>query len=157
MNGLKRILLAEDDIAGVELTLSALKSFNLANDVQVVNDGEECLDYLFRRGQYSEFPEGNPAVLLLDLKMPKVDGLEVLKEIRKTASLKLIPVVIMTSSKEESDRVASYELGTNGYVVKPIDVGAFVNAIREVGNFWAIVNDPPPGCLPNSHDLTGDS
>lgn len=148
MEGIKRILLAEDDLNGVELTLGALKAFNLANDVQVVYDGEECLDYLFRRNEFEGLPEGNPAVLLLDLKMPKVGGLEVLKTIRSDPKLKLIPVVIMTSSKEERDRVDSYELGTNAYVVKPIDVADFVRAIREVGSFWAIINDAPPGSVP---------
>jgi CheY-like chemotaxis protein len=148
MTGLKRILLAEDDLNGVELTLAALKEFNLVNDVQVVNDGEECLDYLYRRGEFVEIPNGNPAVLLLDLKMPKVGGLEVLETIRKDPKLKFIPVVIMTSSREESDRIASYELGTNAYIVKPIDMSAFVHAIRDVGSFWAIMNEPPPGTIP---------
>lgn len=145
MNQLKRILLAEDDPGGVELTLGALKEFNLSNNVQVVYDGEECLDYLHRRGEYADREAGNPAVLLLDLKMPKVSGLEVLEEMRAKPELAMIPVVVMTSSTEERDVVESYRLGTNAYIVKPIDVTAFVHAIREVGNFWAILNEPPPG------------
>jgi CheY-like chemotaxis protein len=145
MTALKRILLAEDDPGGVELTVGALKEFNLTNDVQVVNDGEECLDYLHRRGEYASREAGNPAVLLLDLKMPKVSGLEVLEELRADPKLSMIPVVVMTSSTEERDLAESYRLGTNAFIVKPIDVTAFVHAIRDVGSFWAILNEPPPG------------
>lgn len=147
MNGLKRILLAEDDDYGVELMLSVLKGFNLSDDVQVVQDGEECLDYLFRRGSFEGLPSGNPAVLLLDLKMPKVNGLEVLQTIRANPELARIPVVIMTSSKSERDIVEGYRLGTNAYIVKPIDVTSFVDVIKEVGSFWAVINEPPPGSV----------
>ena len=145
MNGLARILLVEDDAKDVELTLTALEEYNLANEVVVVRDGEEALDYLYCRGSYRARAKGNPAVMLLDLKLPKVDGLEVLKTVRNNGSLKLMPVVVLTSSREERDMVASYKLGVNAYVVKPVDFHEFVNAIKELGVFWAVINEPPPG------------
>jgi DNA-binding response OmpR family regulator len=147
MTVIGRILLVEDDPKDVELTMTALEDYNLANEVVVARDGEEALDYLLRRGKFASRPDGNPAVMLLDLKLPKVDGLEVLGEVRKNEKLKLIPVVVLTSSHEERDMVASYKLGVNAYVVKPVDFHEFVNAIRELGVFWAVVNQPPPGSI----------
>ncbi|VXC76078.1 response regulator [Massilia sp. 9I] len=142
---LKPILLVEDNPHDLELTLIALAKSQLANEVVVVRDGAEALDYLHRRGEFRERAVGNPAVILLDLKLPKVDGLEVLKEIRDTDSLKSIPVVMLTSSKEEQDVVRSYELGVNAYVVKPVDFAEFLRAIADLGIFWAVLNEPPPG------------
>lgn len=146
-NKLGRILMVEDDPKDVELTLTALEDYKLANEVVVTRNGEQALDYLYCRGQYSTRDCGNPAVVLLDLKLPKVDGLEVLKQIKSDPKLGMIPVVVLTSSKEEKDMVASYKLGVNGYVVKPVDFHEFVNAIRELGVFWAIINEPPPGSI----------
>ena len=142
---LKPILLVEDNPNDLELTLIALAKSQLANEVVVVRDGAEALDYLHRRGEFAARTVGNPAVILLDLKLPKVDGLEVLKEIRETEALKSIPVVMLTSSKEEQDVVRSYELGVNAYVVKPVDFTEFVRAIADLGIFWAVLNEPPPG------------
>jgi CheY-like chemotaxis protein len=147
MNLLGRILMVEDDPRDVELTLTALGEYNLTNEVVVIHDGEEALDYLYRRGNFSARQSDNPAVLLLDLKLPKVDGLEVLKQVKSDEILRVIPVVVLTSSREESDMVASYKLGVNAYVVKPVDFHEFVNAIKELGMFWAIVNEAPPGSL----------
>ena len=141
---LKRILLAEDSDRDAELTLNALAQHNLVNEIERVRDGAEALDYLYRRGQFSSRPNGNPAVVLLDLKMPKVDGLEVLRQMRNEPEFKLIPVVVMTSSREEQDVVRSYELGANAYVVKPVQFNEFMNAVKQVGVFWAIINQPPP-------------
>jgi CheY-like chemotaxis protein len=147
MNRLGRILMVEDDPKDVELSLTALEDYNLVNEVIVVHDGEEALDYLYCRGEYKTRPSGNPAVMLLDLKLPKVDGLEVLKQIKSDEELRMIPVVVLTSSKEEKDMVASYKLGVNAYVVKPVDFHEFVNAIKELGVFWAVINEPPPGSV----------
>ncbi|MEW6084047.1 MAG: response regulator [Chloroflexota bacterium] len=147
MNELKRILLVEDDPRDVELTLTALGENNLANEVVVTRDGAEALDYLRREGNYKERPNGNPAVILLDLKMPKVDGLQVLREVRNDPDLKIIPVVILTSSREERDLVESYQLGVNAYVVKPVDFSEFINAVKETGLFWAVINEAPPGSI----------
>ena len=144
---LGRILMVEDDPKDVELTLTALEDYNLANEVVVTRDGEQALDYLYCRGEYKTRSNGNPAVMLLDLKLPKVDGLEVLKQMKSDAELRMIPVVVLTSSKEEKDMVASYKLGVNAYVVKPVDFHEFVNAIKELGVFWAIINEPPPGSV----------
>ncbi|MBC2704616.1 response regulator [Desulfobacula sp.] len=144
MRNLKRILLAEDDQRDIELTLAALEDINLANEIDVVRDGEEALDYLFKRAEYKDRENGNPAVVLLDLKMPKVDGLEVLRQIKKSDDLCHIPVVILTSSKMESDLITSYDLGVNAYVVKPIEFEDFVKAVKELGSFWAILNESPP-------------
>ncbi len=141
---LKRILLVEDNPNDAELTLEALAEHNLANDVEWVHDGEEALDYLFCRGKFAGGNCNDLAVVLLDLKLPKVDGLEVLRAIKSTESLKLVPVVVLTSSREEKDLVESYELGVNAYVVKPVDFGEFMNAVEELGVFWALVNEPPP-------------
>jgi CheY-like chemotaxis protein len=147
MNRLGRILMVEDDPKDVELSLTALEDYNLANEVIVVHDGEEALDYLYCRGEYKTRSSGNPAVMLLDLKLPKVDGLEVLKQIKSDGELRVIPIVVLTSSKEEKDMVASYKLGVNAYVVKPVDFHEFVNAIKELGVFWAVINEPPPGSV----------
>src|SRR5262245_27667642 len=147
MSKLGRILLVEDDPNDVELTLTALEEYNLANEVVVTRDGAEALDYLHCRGDYAARSNENPAVLLLDLKLPKVDGLEVLQQIRSDEKLKMIPVVVLTSSHEEKDMVASYKLGVNAYVVKPVDFHEFVNAVKELGVFWAVINEPPPGSV----------
>jgi CheY-like chemotaxis protein len=147
MNGLQRILMVEDDPQDVELTLTALEEYNLANEVLVLGDGSRALDYLYCRGSFKERPRGNPALILLDLKLPKVDGLEVLQQIRSEEALKFIPVVVLTSSREERDLVASYRLGVNAYVVKPVEFHQFVNAVRELGIFWVLVNEPPPGSI----------
>lgn len=147
MTRLGRILLVEDDPRDVELTLTALEDHKLANEVVVARDGQQALDYLRCQGEYSTRTRENPAVLLLDLKLPKVDGLEVLKEIRSDERLKLIPVVVLTSSQEEKDMVRSYTLGVNAYVVKPVDFHEFINAVKELGVFWALINEPPPGSM----------
>jgi len=142
---LKPILLVEDNPNDLELTLIALEKSQLANEVVVVRDGAEALDYLHCQGGFAERPCGNPAVILLDMKLPKVDGLEVLRIIRNTAGLKSTPVVMLTSSREEQDLLRSYELGVNAYVVKPVDFKEFIRAIADLGVFWAVLNEPPPG------------
>jgi CheY-like chemotaxis protein len=147
MNDLKRILLAEDDPRDVELTLTALEENNLVNEVVVARDGAEALDYLRCQGDYRMRQKGNPAVVLLDLKMPKVDGIQVLEEIRADPELRQTPVVILTSSREERDLVEAYHLGVNAYVVKPVDFQEFLAAVREIGLFWALLNEPPPGTI----------
>jgi CheY-like chemotaxis protein len=147
MDQLGRILIVEDDPNDVELTMTALEDYKLANEVVVTRDGQEALDYLYCRGQFSTRPNENPAVMLLDLKLPKVDGLEVLQQIKSDERLKLIPVVVLTSSHEEKDMMRSYKLGVNAYVVKPVDFHEFVNAVRELGAFWAVINEPPPGSI----------
>jgi CheY-like chemotaxis protein len=147
MSTLGRILMVEDDPKDVELTLTALEEYNLANEVVVAHDGQEALDYLYCQGNFATRSSENPAVLLLDLKLPRVDGLEVLQQIKADEKLKLIPVVVLTSSHEEKDMVASYRLGVNAYVVKPVDFHEFVNAIKELGAFWAVINEPPPGSI----------
>jgi len=149
MMSIGRILIVEDDPKDVELTLTALEDYNLANEVVVTGDGEEALDYLYYRGKWASRPRENPAVMLLDLKLPKVDGLEVLKQVKADENLHLIPVVVLTSSREEKDLVTSYRLGVNAYVVKPVDFHEFVNAIRELGVFWAVINAAPPGSVRN--------
>jgi CheY-like chemotaxis protein len=147
MNKLGRILMVEDDPKDVELSLTALEEYNLANEVVVARDGVEALDYLYCRGEFKSRAAENPAVMLLDLKLPNVDGLEVLQQVKSDEKLRMIPVVVLTSSKEEKDMIASYKLGVNAYVVKPVDFHEFVNAIRELGVFWAVINEPPPGSL----------
>ena len=151
MNELGRIIIVEDDPKDVELTLTALEEYNLANEVVVTRDGEEALDYLYCRGNFTTRTNDNPAVLLLDLKLPKIDGLEVLQQIKSDEKLRMIPVVVLTSSREEKDMVASYKLGVNAYVVKPVDFHEFVNAIKELGVFWAVINEPPPGSVKKHH------
>jgi len=147
MYTLGRILLVEDDPRDVELTLTALEDHKLANEVTVVHDGQEALDYIYRRGQFATRPNENPAVILLDLKLPKVDGLEVLKQIKSDEQLKTIPIVVLTSSQEEQDMLRSYKLGVNAYVVKPVNFHEFITAVKELGMFWAIINQPPPGSI----------
>lgn len=142
---LKCILLVEDDTRDVELTLNSLERCNLANEVTVLRDGAQALDYLYRQGPWAAREEGNPAVVLLDIKMPKVDGLEVLRRIKTDAVLKTTPVVILTSSREERDLVESYRLGVNAYVVKPLQFDEFASAVASLGVFWALINELPPG------------
>jgi CheY-like chemotaxis protein len=142
---LRRILLVEDSEADIELTLAALAGHRLANEVVVARDGAEALEYLLRQGRHAGRTGGNPAVVLLDLKMPRVDGLSVLARIKSDPSLRQVPVVMLTSSREERDLVESYRLGVNAYVVKPVDFTQFVSAIEKVGMFWAVINEPPPG------------
>ena len=144
---LKPILLVEDSPKDLELTLLALERSQLANEVIVARDGEEALDYLHARGAFAQRPAGNPAVVLLDLKLPKVDGLEVLQEVRGTPALRSVPVVMLTASREEQDLLRSYSLGVNAYVVKPVEFREFVQAIADLGIFWAVLNEPPPGSL----------
>lgn len=142
---LKPILLVEDNPKDLELALIALERSQLANEVVVVRDGAEALDYLNCQGSFADRQSGNPAVVLMDLKLPKVDGLEVLAYIRETDNLKSLPVVMLTSSKEEQDLLRSYSLGVNAYVVKPVEFKEFVQAIADLGIFWAVLNEPPPG------------
>jgi CheY-like chemotaxis protein len=140
---LKTILLAEDNQNDVDLTLMALADYNVANRIIVVNDGVDTLEYLRMQGRFVDRKPGNPVVILLDLKMPRMDGLEVLREIKEDPLLKIIPVVIITSSREEQDLVESYRLGANAYVVKPVEFKTFVEAIRQLGAFWAVLNEIP--------------
>ena len=142
--GVQRILLVEDSEPDVELTLAALREAHLANEVDVARDGAEALDYLYRRGAFAERPEGFPVFVLLDLKMPKLDGIDVLRRMKGDPLLKKIPVIILTSSREEQDLVRSYELGVNAYVVKPVDFQQFTESVRQLGFFWAVLNEAPP-------------
>ncbi|MBC8319250.1 MAG: response regulator [Bacteroidetes bacterium] len=139
----KKILLVDDNEKDVELTLSALADTNFANEVEIAEDGVEALDYLYKRGKFADYPKGYPAVILLDIKMPKMDGIEVLKHIRSDPDLKLIPVVMLTSSNEEKDIINSYMLGINSYVVKPVDIVQFIKAIKDLGQYWIVVNEQP--------------
>jgi CheY-like chemotaxis protein len=141
---IRTILFAEDNPRDVELTLEALGDHNLANNVIVVKDGVETLDYLRCEGKYKQRKPGNPAVLLLDIKMPRMDGIEVLRAIRSDNLLKMLPVVMLTSSREEQDVIKSYELGVNAYVVKPVDFKEFIEAVKQLGVFWAVINEVPP-------------
>jgi CheY-like chemotaxis protein len=140
----KLILLAEDDPLDAEMTMAALEEYHLAYKVFVVHDGEQALDYLYCRGKFKTREGGNPAAVLLDLKMPKVDGLEVLKIVKTDEHLKTIPIVVLTSSRETPDLIECYEHGVNAYVVKPVDFNEFAKAVKQVGAFWAVVNEPPP-------------
>lgn len=144
MNLLAPILLVEDNDNDAQLTLTALTRNHLINRVVRCRDGAETLQYLRRQGAWADRPPGNPAVILLDIKMPKVDGIEVLRQVRADPELKLIPVVMLTSSREEGDLLASYRLGVNAYVVKPVEFHSFVDAVCQIGAFWAVVNEPPP-------------
>jgi CheY-like chemotaxis protein len=141
---LPSILLAEDNPNDVKLTLRALHTHNLANRVTVAHDGVEAMEYLRREGAFSERPPGDPAVVLLDIKMPRKNGIEVLREIRGDPRLGRLPVVMLTSSREEQDLLATYDLGVNAYVVKPVDFPEFIAAVKELGVFWALLNEPPP-------------
>jgi CheY-like chemotaxis protein len=149
------ILLADDNQYDVELTLAALGESNLANPIVIVDDGAETLDFLYRRGKYATRAAGNPIVLLLDIKMPKVDGLEVLAAVKSDPDLKTIPVVMLTSSAEEPDLRESYRLGANAYVVKPVKFQDFAPAVAALGKFWAVVNAPPPGVGPEKPPANG--
>jgi len=140
----KKILLVEDSEHDIELTIAALDGYNLANKVDVAHDGAEALDYLYKRGAFAGRANGFPIVVLLDLKMPRVDGLEVLRQMKADPELKSIPVVMLTSSREEQDLVRSYELGVNAYVVKPVNFQQFLDSVKQLGCFWALINEPPP-------------
>jgi CheY-like chemotaxis protein len=144
---LEPILLVEDNPKDLELTLLALEKCHLANEVVTVRDGAEALDYLFRRGDFAARPPGNPALILLDVKLPKVDGIEVLEKIQADETLRAIPVVMLTTSSEEQDMLRSDKFGANAYVVKPVMFQDFIEAIRALGAFWAVLNAPPPGSL----------
>jgi CheY-like chemotaxis protein len=144
MTSLKRILLVEDDPKDIELTVNALEEHQLANNISIVHDGVEALDYLYRRNAFEKRPPGNPVVILLDLKMPRMDGVQVLTQIKADNSLRKIPVVILTSSRESQDLETCYQLGVNAYVVKPVKFANFVEAVKEIGIFWALINEPPP-------------
>lgn len=144
MTNAKQILLVDDSANDREMALDALQSHNLANVVVALRDGVEALDYLFRRGEFAQRTDADPAVILLDLKMPRVDGIEVLRQIKKDEKLRVIPVVVMTSSREEQDVVDSYRLGVNAYVVKPLNFHEFIDAIRLLGSFWLLLNEVPP-------------
>jgi CheY-like chemotaxis protein len=154
---LKPILLVEDNPKDLELTLRALAKSNLANEVITVRDGEECLEYLRQTGQFASRSPGSPAVVLLDLKLPKVDGLQVLKEIKSDPELQGIPVVMLTTSREEQDLLTSYKLGVNAYVVKPVAFKDFMEAIQDIGIFWAVLNEPPPVIVKSARQSPGNS
>jgi CheY-like chemotaxis protein len=144
---IKRILIVDDSPKDVELTIAALTENNLANNIIVAEDGEEAIDYLYKRGKFADYEKGNPAVILLDIKMPKMNGIEVLKHIRTSPELKLIPVIMVTSSGEEKDLIDSYNLGANAYMVKPVDIVQFIDAIKTLGQFWAVINKQPPAII----------
>ena len=148
MTTVRTILLAEDNENDAELTLAALRSNRVANDVVVVRDGAEALDYLYRRNSFADKEFERPALILLDLKMPKIDGLEVLRQIKNDAALKTIPVVMLTSSREETDLFRTYDLGVNAYVVKPVEFTSFMEAVKVLGQFWAVINESPPAGAP---------
>lgn len=143
MNPIRTILLAEDSLADAEMAIDALREAKLANPIVHVEDGVEAMDYLFCRGAYADREPGNPAVLLLDIKMPRMGGLEVLQKLRAEEDLRRIPVVILSSSREETDLASSWDLGVNAYVVKPVDVDQFFEAVKALGTFWAVFNEPP--------------
>jgi len=147
MEPLKRILLVEDDPADIELTLSALSDYNLANEIVVARDGVEALDYLYRREAFAYRGEGNPVVILLDLKMPRLDGIQVLRRLKADEQMRLIPIVILTSSRESRDLEECYKLGVSAYVVKPVRFAGFAAAVKSIGVFWALINEPPPGSV----------
>jgi CheY-like chemotaxis protein len=140
----KRILLADDSTRDAELTLAALDEQHLADEVAVVRDGAEALDYLYHRGDFSDVARVRPVVVILDLKMPRVDGLEVLRQMKADPNLKRLPVVMLTSSREEEDLARCYRLGANAYVVKPVDFQNFLSSVRQLAMFWTVINEPPP-------------
>ncbi len=146
METFKSILLVEDDPRDVELTLTALSEFHLANEIAIARDGVEALDYLYRRGNYASRPAGNPVVIMLDIKMPKVNGIQVLQQLKSDSLLSCIPVVILTSSHEPHDLDQCYQLGANAYVVKPVHMTEFIAAVKGIGMFWALINEPPRDC-----------
>src|SRR5450759_227045 len=143
----QRIHIVADRPNDVELTIAALAENNLPNEIIVAEDGEAALDYLYKRGKFATYEKGNPAIILLDIKMPKMDGIEVLKHIRSEPEFKLIPVIMVTSSREERDLVESYNLVANSYVVKSVDIVQFISAIKTLGQYWIVVNQPPPACM----------
>jgi two-component system response regulator len=145
LNDIRTILLVEDSLADAEMTMDALREGRLANPIVHVEDGVEALEYLYRKGAFSDRPEGNPAVVLLDIKMPRLDGIEVLREIRGNEATRRVPVVILSSSREERDLAASWDLGVNAYVVKPVDAVQFFEAVQTLGQFWAVMNEALPG------------
>ena len=147
----KRILLADDNPNDIELAICALEEVGMADEVAVVNDGDEALDYLYRRGPFAERDLGYPIVALLDMKMPKMSGLEVLQEMKSDPVLRTIPVVMLTSSREERDLAQSYKAGVNAYIVKPVDFDKFIGAVKEVASFWGKVNQPPPALAEDHH------
>ena len=157
MNSLCPILLAEDNPHDLELTLTALRESKLANEIVTVPDGAEALDYLFRRDRFAARPDRAPCVVLLDLKMPKVDGLEVLRQVRASPQFRRLPIVVLTSSREESDLIKSYELGVNSYVVKPVDFEEFMVSVRQIGCFWALVNEPPTATTAECRMMTAET
>ena len=140
---LRPILLVEDSLADAEMAMDALREANLANPVVHLEDGVDCLDWLYAKGPYADRPEGDPVVVLLDIKMPRMNGLEVLTRMREDEKLRRVPVVILSSSREESDLARSWDLGANAYVIKPVDVGQFFEAVRTLGQFWAVLNQAP--------------
>lgn len=150
METIKRILLVEDDPKDIELTLDALGEHNLANTIVVARDGVEALDYLYRRDAFAQRPQGNPVVILLDIKMPRLDGLQVLRHLKADEHLRFIPIVILTSSRESRDLEECYRLGANAYVVKPVRFTEFVEAIKQIGVFWALINEAPPDSVERS-------
>jgi CheY-like chemotaxis protein len=145
MAALRPILLVEDSPKDLELTLAALAKCQIANEIVVARDGEEAIDYLYATGKFSGRPQGDPTVVLLDLKLPKIDGLEVLERVKRDPKLHHLPIVMLTSSRQEQDLVRSYDLGVNAFVVKPVEFGKFFKAIESMGVFWALLNEPPPG------------
>ncbi len=147
MEPLKRILLVEDDPKDIELTLTALGEYNLANQIVIARDGVEALDYLYHRGTFAQHLAGNPVVILLDLKMPKLDGIQVLQQLKADEQMRLIPVVVLTSSRESRDLEECYRLGVNAYVVKPVRFSEFIEAVKQIGVFWALLNEPLPGSV----------
>ena len=140
----KKILLVEDSRKDIDLTLAALEEHHLANEVVIARNGVEALDYFYRRGEFAQRPNGHPVVVLLDLKMPKMDGLEVLRHVKADDDLRRIPIVVLTSSREEQDIVRSYDFGVNAYVVKPVAFENFIDVVKQLGLFWVITNQPPP-------------
>lgn len=153
---LRTILMADDNLKDVELTLEAMADNNLANQVIVVKDGVEALEYLRREGKFKDYKEGNPCVILLDIKMPRMDGIEVLRHIRSDKKLKRIPVIVLSSSREEKDLCDAYDLGVSGYVVKPVNFQKFIDAIKQIGSFWAVLNELPPDNRTNDGRTTGN-
>lgn len=147
METIKRILLVEDDPKDIELTLNALDEHNLANEIVVTRDGVEALDYLYRRDAFAQRSEGNPVVILLDIKMPRLDGIQVLRQLKADEQMRFIPVVILTSSRESRDLEECYRLGANSYVVKPVRFGEFMEAVKRLGVYWVLINEPPPGII----------
>ncbi len=156
MKNTQTVLFVDDSPRDTELALSAFEEYRLGNEIVVARDGEEALDYLFRRGPFENRGPGQPILILLDLKMPKVDGFQVLREIKGDAALRTIPVVVMTSSREDRDLVESYRLGVNAYVVKPVRFPEFVDAVKSLGAFWLVLNEPPPETGRNVRGGGGD-